>query len=80
LKPGSSFGYQDLTEGEKKAILSAYPRLQMKNMLTTCLSDIARNHPDITRDNFIADFGVKCVPGYTRFNAVDLLQQGPFAE
>lgn len=74
------FGYQDLTEGDQKAILSAYPRLQMKNMLTTCLSDIARNHPDITRDNFIADFGVKYVPGYTRFNAVDLLQRGPFAE
>ena len=49
------FGYQDLSEGDKKATLTAYPRLQMKNALTTCLCDIARNHPNTTRDNFIAD-------------------------
>jgi len=53
------FGYQELSEGDKKIILSAYPRLQMKNALTTCLCDIARNHPNTTRDNFIADFGVE---------------------
>ena len=74
------FGYQDLTESDKKVILSAYPRLQMKKMLTTCLCDIARNHPNTTRDNFIADFGVKFVPGYTRASPVDLLQQAPFSE
>jgi hypothetical protein len=74
------FGYQELSEGDKKAILSAYPRLQMKNALTTCLCDIARNHPNTTRDNFIADFGVKFVPGYARASSVDLLHQAPFAE
>ena len=74
------FGYQDLSEGDKKVILTAYPRLQMKNALTTCLCDIARNHPNTTRDNFIADFGVKFVPGYTRASSVDLLHQAPFAE
>ena len=74
------FGYQELSEGDKKLILSAYPRLQMKNALTTCLTDIARNHPDTTRDNFVADFGVKFVPGYTRRSSVDLLHQAPFAE
>ena len=74
------FGYQDLSEDDKKAILTAYPRLQMKKALTTCLCDIAKNHPNTTRDNFIADFGVKLVPGYTRTSAVDLLDQAPFAE
>jgi len=74
------FGYQELSEGDKKIILSAYPRLQMKNALTTCLSDLARNHPATTRDNFVADFGVKYVPGYTRVSSVDLLHQAPFAE
>jgi len=74
------FGYQELSEGDKKIILSAYPRLQMKNALTTRLCDIARNHPNTTRDNFIADFGVKFVPGYTRASSVDLLHQAPFAE
>jgi hypothetical protein len=31
----------------------------MKNELTTCRCGIAKNHPDTTRDNFIADFGLK---------------------
>ena len=59
-------GYQHLSDDDKQVILSAYPRLHMKNMLTTCLCGIAKNHPNTTRDNFIADFGLKYVPGYTR--------------
>ena len=73
-------GYQELSDDIKKVILSAYPRLDMKNMLTTCLCSIARNHPSTTRDNFIADFGIKYIPGYTRVSSVDLLHQAPFAE
>ena len=73
-------GYHELSDDNKRAILAAYPRLQMKNMLTTCLCGIAKNHPGTTRDNFIADFGLRYVPGYTRASAVDFLQQAPFAE
>ena len=73
-------GYQELSDDNKKAILSAYPRLDMKNQLTTCLCGIAKNHPNTTRDNFIADFGIKYIPGYTRVSSVDFLHQAPFAE
>jgi hypothetical protein len=73
-------GYNELTDDNKKVTLSAYPRLGMKNELTTWLCGIARNHPNTTRDNFIADFGVKYVPGYIRLSPVDLLHQSPFAE
>jgi hypothetical protein len=73
-------GYQQLSDDDKKVILSAYPRLHMKNMLTTCLCGIVKNHPNTTRDNFIADFGLKYVPGYTRMSSVDFLHQAPFAE
>jgi hypothetical protein len=73
-------GYQELSDGDKSVILAAYPRLGMKNMLTTCLCDIAKNHPNTTRDNFIADFGMKYVPGYERLSAVDFLHRAPFAE
>jgi hypothetical protein len=75
-----AIGYQELSDDDKKVILSAYPRLNMKNMLTMCLCDIAKNHPNTTRDNFIADFGVKYIPGYTRTSSVDFLHQAPFAE
>jgi len=67
-------------DSDKKAILSAYLRLDMKNQLTTCLCGIAKNHPNTTKDNFIADFGLKYVPGYTRASSVDFLHQAPFAE
>jgi len=74
-------GYQELSDDNKKVILSAYPRLDMKNQLTTCLCDIAKRHPNTTRDNFIADFGLKYVPGYTRGgSSVDFLHHAPFAE
>ncbi|MEA2954638.1 MAG: hypothetical protein QOJ58_126 [Alphaproteobacteria bacterium] len=73
-------GYQELSDGDKSVILAAYPRLGMKNMLTTCLCDIAKNHPNTTRDNFIADFGMKYVPGYERLSAVDFLHRAPFGE
>jgi hypothetical protein len=73
-------GYQTLSDDNKKVILSAYPRLDMKKQLTTCLCGIAKNHPNTTRDNFIADFGVKYVPGYTRASSVEFLHQAPFAE
>jgi len=52
----------------------------MKKMLTTCLCDLAKNHPNTTRDNFIADFGLKYVPGYTRMSAVDFYIKHPFVE
>jgi len=60
--------------------LSTFPRLSMKNELTTCLCGIAKNHPNTTMDNFIADFGLKYVPGYMRASSVDFLHKSPFAE
>ena len=73
-------GYQELSEQEQQIILTAYPRLRMKEALTTCLCGIAKDHPETTRDNFIADFGERYVPGYRRPSLVDLLLHSPFAE
>jgi len=73
-------GYNELSDDNKKVILSTFPRLGMKNELTTCLCGIAKNHPNTTRDNFIADFGLKYVPGYMRASSVDFLHQSPFSE
>ena len=35
-------GYQQLSDDDKEVILLAYPRLNMKKMLTTCLCDVAK--------------------------------------
>src|SRR2546428_9214086 len=55
-------GFKDLGDDDKKIILSAYPRLDMKDMLTTRLFRIAQNNPNTTRTNFIADFGTNSIP------------------
>ena len=73
-------GYQELSEKEKQTILAAYPRLKMKEALTTCLCRIAQNHPETTRENFVAEFGECYVPGYQRPSLVDFLVHSPFAE
>jgi hypothetical protein len=73
-------GYNELSDGDKKVILSAYPRLSMKEELTTCLCGIVKNHPNTGREGFIADFGLKYVPGYARPSAVDVLHKSPFPE
>jgi HD domain len=73
-------GYNELSNSEKKTILSAYPRLRMKAALTECLCGIARNHPDTTRDNFVADFGERFIAGYKRVSSYEFLQGAPFSE
>jgi hypothetical protein len=73
-------GYNELSDDDKKVILSAFPRLGMKEELTTCLCGIVKNHPNTGREGFIADFGLKYVSGYARPSAVDVLHKSPFAE
>ena len=73
-------GYNELSDDNKKVVLSAYPRLSMKNEMTTCLCGIVKNHPNTTREGFIADFGSKYVPGYMLPSSVDFLHLSPFAE
>ena len=73
-------GYNELSDDNKKVVLSAYPRLSMKNEMTTCLCGIVKNHPNTTREGFIADFGLKYVAGYMRPSSVDFLHLSPFAE
>lgn len=76
----AGMGYKDLSDSEKKLILTAYPRLKLKSALTTCLCQIAEKHPATTKDNFVADFGERYIPGYTRPSSVDALQKAPFDE
>lgn len=73
-------GYEVLSEEEKQTVLTASPRLGMKEALRTCLCGIAKHHPQTTWDNFVAEFGERYVPGYQRPSFVDLLLHSPFAE
>jgi hypothetical protein len=76
----AGFGYQQINEEDKTKILSAYPRLNMKRELASCLTAIATNHPETVMDNFVGDFGHRYAPGFVRVSAVDGLERSPFAE
>ena len=73
-------GYNELPDNYKKAVIEAYPRLHMKQALTSCLCGIAESHPATTLDNFVRDFGERFVSNYTTLSFVDVLTQSPFSE
>jgi hypothetical protein len=72
--------YSLIPPGEMKAILDAFPRLEMKSRMTRCFCRIAQSHPETSYDNFVRDFGERFIPGYEAPSTVDLLQHAPFAE
>jgi hypothetical protein len=74
------FGVQALPSGDVERILSAFPRLKMKERFadTCCRLVIAR--PETSYDNFLRDFGERFVPGYKSVSTVDLLMNAPFDE
>jgi hypothetical protein len=48
--------------------------------MTRCFCHIAETRPETTYDNFVRDFGERCVPGYKPPSSVDLVAGAPFAE
>jgi hypothetical protein len=74
------FGAQALATGDLERILSAFPRLKMKqNFADTCCRLVTAK-PETSYDNFLRDFGERFVPGYKAVSTVDLLMNAPFGE
>jgi len=74
------FGAQALAPGDLERILSAFPRLKMKqNFADTCCRLVTAK-PETSYDNFLRDFGERFVPGYKAVSTVDLLMNAPFDE
>lgn len=48
------------------SVVAEFPRLGFKNQLQQILCEICRQKPDTTYDNFVGDFGVRYVDGYSR--------------
>lgn len=62
------------------AILQQFPRLRMKEAFTSCLIDLAQKRPTSTYGTWVADFGVRFVPGYEPPSSVDALNNAPYPE
>jgi len=74
------FGIQELSASDLEGVLSAYPRLKMKQRFTDACRRLVTEKPETSYDNFLRDFGERFVPGYKSLSTVDLLMNAPFEE
>jgi hypothetical protein len=74
------FGLDVLEAGDVDRILSAFPRLKMKDRFTETCCRFVLERPETSHDNFLRDFGERFVPGYKAVSTVDLLIDAPFDE
>jgi hypothetical protein len=74
------FFIQALPAGDLEHILSAFPRLKMKQEFADTCCRLVTKKPDTSYDNFLRDFGERFVPGYKAVSTVDLLMNAPFDE
>jgi hypothetical protein len=74
------FGLDALPAGAAGRILSAFPRLKMKDRFSETCCRLVTERPETSHDNFLRDFGERFVPGYKAVSTVDLLMNAPFDE
>ena len=74
------FGFGLIPPAEITEIVSAFPRLKMKDKFAEACCRLVAARPETTSDNFLRDFGERFVPGYRPTSAVDLLMNAPFEE
>jgi hypothetical protein len=74
------FGMDALQPGDAGRILSAFPRLRMKDRFSETCCHLVTKRPATSHDNFLRDFGERFVPGYKAVSTVDLLLNAPFDE
>jgi hypothetical protein len=72
--------YSVIPASEMAEILKEFPRLNMKQKMTSCFCHIAQTRPETTYDNFCRDFGERFVPGYKAPSSVDFVKNAPFEE
>jgi hypothetical protein len=74
------FGIEALPAADVERILSAFPRLKMKQRFAETCCRVVTAKPETSHDNFLRDFGERFVPGYKAVSTVDLLLNAPFDE
>jgi len=74
------FGVDALAADDVKRILSAFPRLKMKQRFAETCCRLVTEKPETSHDNFLRDFGERYVPGYKAVSTVDVLVNAPFDE
>jgi hypothetical protein len=74
------FGLDALQPGDVGRVLSAFPRLRMKDRFSETCCRLVTERPETSYDNFLRDFGDRFVPGYKAVSTVDMLMNARFDE
>jgi len=74
------FFVDTLQAGEVARVVSAFPRMKMKDRFIAACCRLVVERPETSHDNFLRDFGERFVPGYKAVSTVDLLINAPFGE
>jgi hypothetical protein len=74
------FGLEAVPPADVERILTAFPRLRMKQQFADTCCRLVTARPATSYDNFLRDFGERFVTGYTTVSTVDLLMNAPFDE
>ena len=67
-------GVEALPSSDLERILSAFPRLMMKQKFAETCCRVVKAKPETSHDNFLRDFGERFVPGYKAVPTVDVLR------
>jgi hypothetical protein len=74
------FGIEAFPTEDVERIVTAFPRLKMKQRFSETCCRLVTTKPETSHDNFLRDFGERFVPGYKAVSTVDLLMNAPFDE
>ena len=71
-------GYEKIGVEEINFITTAFPRLDLKMKMTKCFCHMAQSAPATSYDNFLRDFGMRYVEGYSPPSSADFVMNSPF--
>jgi HD superfamily phosphodiesterase len=74
------FGRSDLDEAQIDAVTAAHPRPDFKNQILAAFTEGNKDRPDTTFGNVNADVLAHFLPGFTRADFVDTIQNSAWPE
>ena len=74
------FGYDDITDAQREAVLSALPRVDFKQQIIRAFGAGLADKPQTAFGNVKADVLERTLPGYRRPNFCETILASPFAE
>jgi hypothetical protein len=73
-------GYDDITDKQREAVLTALPRVDFKRRIIRAFGSGLAHKPQTAFGNVKADVLERTLPGYRRPNFCELILNSPFAE